>query len=840
MEVPPSQIRGVIAGDHRADSTQGQRQSHLVHFDKVQHANQDFEMAHLGEFIRRYLGSEVDSTQAQDDLEMVSYETQQLVMGYVKSVTYREHPEFEVNSLAGYRNYITTVISHINKEVIPTNSQIPFKVFTDDIGDNSRSHIDTYISKNWRRGRTIGINNRADEAPRTISLTRSGGENYQSVDQETGELLQLTPEMRDVTAKSISESLFSRGDYWTLLGFAMNWNSCGRGGECGIVTYDRMGWDDNFQCVTATWFQAKTLISTPTTWVPDASIPELCVFTSLGICWAMRDGINRCVTRNQRDDPVERRIQMRVFPRGMSARQMTDGMRKGIPSEISKHFNITCVRKGSASHLANEHRITYDESVARGGWATGSNRDSYVVWFLRTLMPSVMTLAGYSNPKMKPVIPTHGSLTPVRLCQMDNYMKVLFPNQLPEFDEHGRLFPLMRVVFSTLIMNFGHFVSSYGKDCPLVQIMIQRLANRDHHIIPAHEDPLAVLLEVSHTISKDFRSKVQEAESAAAIDPQLHAAFTSVRKQMKAQQEASQLAVKSLQSKIDILTSTMQTLMVQLQSHQTASSSIPATITGVVSETTSIETAQPSPTVTEHSASQLPPPLTNSENMGNGQRTINSFFKVPRTAEGSLVRKQQTLSAMANAAQPSAKISCPFMVASLRGDDTLRQILEKEYQRKTFLQEKPLLTIKNNNRIRGDGASDQTKYRLALHIAFLLLTPEQQRKLVTEEEWEFGERDAAFRNVDVRYVKMHAMLTGSKQLSPRVCPKWQGVANFCNEKERRFKLGAFDVFSYPDGLNTGHMPCLSETVEEYDSVHQLRYPPTKSRKGRAKRPRTFV
>ena len=118
-------------------------------------------------------------------------------------------------------------------------------------------------------------------------------------------------------------------------------------------------------------------------------------------------------------------------------------------------------------------------------------------------------------------------------------MRVLFPNQLPEFDMYGRLFPLMRVVFSTLLMNFGHFVTSHGKETPLVQIMIQHLASRDNHIIPAHEDPLAVLLEVSHIITRDFRSKVQAAETAVAIDPQLHAAFTSVRKQMEVQQEAS-------------------------------------------------------------------------------------------------------------------------------------------------------------------------------------------------------------------------------------------------------------------------------------------------------------
>ena len=191
-----------------------------------------------------------------------------------------------------------------------------------------------YISVQGSRARLEGTNNLGDEDYDTLPLTRDDHEVFYIDPQTNPDSMLAEPlKQKKVSMLSVCTEMFKRGAYWELLASTMNWNSVGRGGEAGLTSYQKMQWNNIFNVIVASWYQQKTLISTPTTWIADFCHPELCVLFSMACCWMCKDGINRPLHNSR--DKVEKRYSMRVFSsRPISTRNVTSSIRKGIDLSV--------------------------------------------------------------------------------------------------------------------------------------------------------------------------------------------------------------------------------------------------------------------------------------------------------------------------------------------------------------------------------------------------------------------------------------------------------------------------------------------------------------------------
>jgi hypothetical protein len=76
-----------------------------------------------------------------------------------------------------------------------------------------------------------------------------------------------------------------------------------------------------------------------------------------------------------------------------------------IPTHLKHYFSAKSLWYGAMTHLAWDQAVTYEELVALGGWATPSNSDLYVWVYLVSIIPSILSLAGYPDPHVLPHLP---------------------------------------------------------------------------------------------------------------------------------------------------------------------------------------------------------------------------------------------------------------------------------------------------------------------------------------------------------------------------------------------------------------------------------------------------
>ena len=106
------------------------------------------------------------------------------------------------------------------------------------------------------------------------------------------------------------------------------------------------------------------------------------------------------------------------------------------------YFTGKSFRYGGMSQLAWDPAVSYDESVALGGWTTSTNHDHYVWEYLVSIIPAVLSLAGYPDCRVLPYTPTLGMLffhESLRVEQRftketyEKFIQKLYIIDLPEF-----------------------------------------------------------------------------------------------------------------------------------------------------------------------------------------------------------------------------------------------------------------------------------------------------------------------------------------------------------------------------------------------------------------------
>ena len=335
----------------------------------------------------------------------------------------------------------------------------------------------------------------------------------------------IPPDIRQFCSKTIDLLhlalwLFKHERYLDLCLVLFTHNAIGRGGEVKFLSYSTMFLDLFYGVLFAQWFQRKTLKTNPSGFAPDFLFPVLCIFFALGCYWACNDGLYRPGPVGEPNSP-QRRKALFVFP---SLHEVSDGrvaekvrtiIRGFFPPVIQNYFSGKSLRIGAMSLLAWDPAVTYEESVALGGWTTPSNRDWYVWQYLIAIIPAILALAGYPDVRVLPQLPNikllensnyleeEERLSPARL---NDFILALYRISLPEFShQQGRHRMLLKTVTAVMIIHFPHFLEKLGMQHSYVLKMVNSLVSLQLPCADTRPRAINILTKWSHVLRKDWK-----------------------------------------------------------------------------------------------------------------------------------------------------------------------------------------------------------------------------------------------------------------------------------------------------------------------------------------------
>ena len=232
---------------------------------------------------------------------------------------------------------------------------------------------------------------------------------------------------------------------------------------------------------------------------------------------------------------------MMIFPHesscsaGSFSKLVTTAIRECIPEELEylkEKFSGKSIRYGASTHLHTDRSVTFDESIARGGWSSGTSRDHYVFIQLAAMMAPMLSLAGFPDPTVDPVSPSLKPIvdnlslpamarlgstvaTKIRWRDIMEYIDKLYLIGIPEFKPNGRLRPLLMAVTASCIMDFEHQVKTYGgflvHDVSLH--MCDALCRTK--LVRSWTQAEKILIEWSRAIRHDFETRVASSASGS-------------------------------------------------------------------------------------------------------------------------------------------------------------------------------------------------------------------------------------------------------------------------------------------------------------------------------------
>lgn len=292
---------------------------------------------------------------------------------------------------------------------------------------------------------------------------------------------------REVDLLSMMKKLFRSQQYSSMAKLGLTYNGIGRGGEVKFLTYDKMFFCQEFQMLFCNWFQRKELKTTPSGFTSDWVHPELDNLFHLGLYWCFDDGLYRDPDKIANANGSELRRLNYVFQDlhdvldATVASQITNAIRGLVPAQLKEFYSAKSMRAGAISFLSWIASVTYQESVALGGWSTGCSRDWYIWTYIIAIIPPVLALAGYPNPRVIPQLPTihilFSDTNPDMRINPDlfgAFIDQLFVISLPEFKgPAGRLRNLLQTVTAVMIKHFVHCQDTYGNQHSFVMKMIE-------------------------------------------------------------------------------------------------------------------------------------------------------------------------------------------------------------------------------------------------------------------------------------------------------------------------------------------------------------------------------
>jgi hypothetical protein len=280
----------------------------------------------------------------------------------------------------------------------------------------------------------------------------------------------------------ITESLWRSSDS-DAHGMRLNLNllqsGVGRGGEPKFLTYAKMYYEHRYSMLYGLWFQLKQVTTVPTCFTNDYEYPETCVEHAFGSFFCVEDGLARAGNPFANPNSAEARKASYVFQQyhamndSSVTQKVTNRLKSIVPASLKHVVTSKCLRIGSSTSLAADPAVTYDESIFRGGWSTGTSRDYYVWILLYALIAPMMSLAGHPDPKAMPYPPRLNAL-PFHLHELvQTYISFLYVINVPFFLPGQKLRPMLEECTAVLIMHFPYALRKYGREDKLNTKMIE-------------------------------------------------------------------------------------------------------------------------------------------------------------------------------------------------------------------------------------------------------------------------------------------------------------------------------------------------------------------------------
>jgi hypothetical protein len=310
-----------------------------------------------------------------------------------------------------------------------------------------------------------------------------------------------------------------KGSHATMLQLCLTRAAVGRGGEVKFLQWPRVWWDPYLGCCLARWFQPKQLKVSLTSFMADYSCMELDCFFNFACFWMMEDGLTRPTT-----NPYAESTKTVGHSAGFvfqdlhkttdqnTTRLLSNAIKKHVPAETKDMLSVKSLRIGSSTELASNRLITFDESLARGGWSDGTNRKYYVFMTVAMILPPMKCLAHWPDPLSSCPYPSFDELAEEDQGLILQLILKLYSIDVPEFAaptqgnrNGGRLRPFMNACTAALLMYYKTIIRDYSVSHPVIVKLIE-CADRawpDKSRPDCHE----LLQRLSSAIQKNFDYK---------------------------------------------------------------------------------------------------------------------------------------------------------------------------------------------------------------------------------------------------------------------------------------------------------------------------------------------
>ena len=537
----------------------------------------------------------------------------------------------------------------------------------------------------------------------------------------------------------------------------ITYSSDGRGGEVKFITYDKMYYDTYFDMPISKWFQQKQISTTATCWTNDYSHPETCVLHSLASFWSVENGLLRGPKTFDNHHSAEYRASCYMFPSTHRmndtsvAQAQTRKIKELVPASLKSLVSTKCLRIGASTALAADRLVTFDESLARGGWSSHTSRDHYAWVLLAEIVAPMMSLAGHPDPTAMPSPPHLDSIALVDATMVQNYMGALYTISVPFFQPGGKLRDLLEVATATLIMHYPEVRRKYTTQDMLVTKMLQSglAAKLSGTAIGVDKK----LKEWALIIQKDYdRRKCSAPETKSEVINRL----VAIQRQAAVANNSLEAKISALEDRQIAMEDKINTLLMMVSSNSASNSS---------AKVASIDTTKVSPDTKQSGVQQLPQ-ATMSGFAGGGETKSEPGHDSPKAA-----KKVATINdALMYGAMASQVNADSF--AKTRISDVLVKLVTMPSRPLQNLHNKQLASF----RYLPVGKSNEKKFVAAMNLADALLSP-AMRLCALESSVSASEAKEIFFPIDELVTSATALFEDKATVSSRRQPFWQGVGN---------------------------------------------------------------
>jgi hypothetical protein len=457
-----------------------------------------------------------------------------------------------------------------------------------------------------------------------------------------------------------------------------------------------------------------------------------------------------------------------------------------VPESLKHLVSSKCLRIGSSTAMAADPLVTYDQSIIRGGWSTGTSRDYYVWVVLFALLAPMMSLAGHPDPKAMPYPPRLNAIPFQQHDTIQTFIRFLYIINVPYFLPGGKLRPMMEECTAVLIMHFPYTIRKYGRDDKLTTKMIE--AGISAGLGATANEVIIRLREWAKLIQDDYdNQKTKPSDHRDEIIARLLAIQRTQAADNASQREQIRMLTSQLADNMAELTSFKQAVATDIGELKGLIYQLLGHRGGISAERRRISASPENPTAPV-------PPATITTAVGNliaastaaaGNMSANEDAAISGRATASAAPALAVATQQPNTQQRPTQLPTVNAVlwhgaratSANKGDEGIdvSKVVEALYK----MDCKPLSLLKRNRPLKyllyqHISSNNKSKYESAMTLVEALMTT-QQRKVAIEGELAWNEAASVFVDLDSWVKRATAVMHGKTTVAASRRASWIGI-----------------------------------------------------------------